>query len=439
MGHYERFTSLSLGRASNFTTGQVYLRVIENERRGQYLGKTVQVVPHITDEIKRRIHLAAEDGELLVGEIGGTVGDIESLPFLEAIRQFSRDVGSENVLFVHLVLVPYLEAAGELKSKPAQHSLRELRSIGLAPDLMIARSDRTIDASILDKMSLFSNLPREHIFSCIDSDSIYKVPLDFHRQGLDETITSLLGMWTAAPKVEDLEKVAHNFDHPLRSVKIGIVGKYTELIESYKSLDEALKHAATYNQLRLEPIYIDAEELHASERRRELLGQVQGILVPGGFGQRGMEGKIVAIRYAREERVPYLGICLGMQLAIIEFARHVAGVEEATGQEFSESGQWVVHYMPGQGKETPKGGSMRLGAYACELYEGTLAHRIYGEADGKIRERHRHRMEVNNAYLDDFKKEGPGGLRGQPRIGPGGSDRTGKPPLLCGLPVSPRI
>ncbi len=407
LGHYERFTSLSLGRSSNFTTGQVYLRVIENERRGQYLGKTVQVVPHITDEIKRRIHLAAEDGELLVGEIGGTVGDIESLPFLEAIRQFSRDVGSENVLFVHLVLVPYLEAAGELKSKPAQHSLRELRSIGLAPDLIIARSDRAIDASIVEKMSLFSNLPRKHIFSCIDSDSIYKVPLDFHRQGLDETITSLLGMWTTAPKVEDLEKVAYNFDHPLRSVKIGIVGKYTELIESYKSLDEALKHAATFNQLRLKPIYIDAEELHASsERRQELLGEVQGILVPGGFGQRGMEGKIAAIGYAREKRIPYLGICLGMQLAIIEFARHVMGLKDATGQEFSDTGQWVVHYMQGQGKETPKGGSMRLGSYACELYEGTLVHRIYAQADGKIRERHRHRMEVNNAYLDNFKKKG---------------------------------
>ncbi len=405
LGHYERFTSLSLNRSSNFTTGQVYLSVIENERQGHYLGKTVQVVPHITDEIKRRIHLAAEESELLVGEIGGTVGDIESLPFLEAIRQFSRDVREENVLFVHLVLVPFLQTARELKSKPAQHSLRELRSIGLAPDLIIARSDREIDASIVDKMSLFSNLPREHIFSCIDSDSIYKVPLDFHRQGLDEAITSRLGMWTAAPKVEDLEKVTYNFDHPLRSVKIGIVGKYTELIESYKSLDEALKHAAMANQLRLEPLYIDAEELQQSGRRDELLSEAQGILVPGGFGKRGMEGKIAAIQYARERRIPYLGICLGMQLAIIEVARHVAGLAKASGQEFSQDGELVVHYMPGQ-ESGPKGGSMRLGAYSCELREGTLVHRIYGQKKGLISERHRHRLEVNNAYLDVLKRAG---------------------------------
>ena len=249
LGHYERFTSLTLNKQSNFTTGQVYMQVIENEREGKYLGKTVQVVPHITDEIKRRIHIAADGADLLLGEIGGTVGDIESLPFLEAIRQFAQDVGYENVLFVHLVLIPYLSAAGELKSKPAQHSVKELRSIGLSPNLIICRSDREIEPSIIDKIALFCNVPRPHVFSSIDLDSIYKVPLNFHRQGLDEKITELLGMWTSAPDIKALEKVVYNFDNPLKKVKIGIVGKYTELIESYKSLDEALQHGALSNHL----------------------------------------------------------------------------------------------------------------------------------------------------------------------------------------------
>ncbi len=404
LGHYERFTSLSLSRSSNFTTGQVYLRVIENEREGKYLGKTVQVVPHITDEIKRRIHVAAENADLLLGEIGGTVGDIESLPFLEAIRQFAQDVGQENVLFIHLVLIPFLATAGELKSKPAQHSVRELRSIGLYPNLIICRSDREIEPSIVDKISLFCNVPRDHVFSSIDLDSIYKVPLNFYRQGLDEKITDFLGMWTTAPKMQDLEKVIHNFDNPLRQVKIGIVGKYTDLIESYKSLDEALKHGAMANQLQLEPIYIDAEELEEPAKWEELLGETQGILVPGGFGERGIEGKIAAIQYAREKKIPYFGICLGMQLAIVELARHVAKMKKATSEEFSKEGTLVIHYMQGQKKDGAKGGTMRLGAYDCHLQKGTLIHKIYGRSD--IKERHRHRLEVSNAHLESLKGAG---------------------------------
>ncbi len=404
LGHYERFTSLTLSRQSNFTTGQVYMRVIENEREGKYLGKTVQVVPHITDEIKRRIHIAAEGADLLLGEIGGTVGDIESLPFMESIRQFAQDVGPENVLFVHLVLIPYLSAAGELKSKPAQHSVKELRSIGLTPNLIICRSDREIEPSIIDKISLFCNVPRNHVFSSIDLDSIYKVPLSFHRQGLDEKITELLGMWTSAPNIKDLEKVVYNFDNPLKKVRIGIVGKYTELIESYKSLDEALTHGALANQLQIEPVYIDAEEIEKAKDKSDILGGIQGILVPGGFGERGTEGKIQAIRYAREKNIPFFGICLGMQLAMIEFARHVAGVKEATSQEFSNKGEPVIHYMKGQSEEGAKGGTMRLGAYACHLEKGTLAQKIYDQVD--ISERHRHRLEVNNDYVEELKKKG---------------------------------
>lgn len=404
LGHYERFTSLTLSKESNFTTGQVYLRVIEKEREGEYLGKTVQVVPHVTDEIKRRIHVAAEDADLLIGEIGGTVGDIESLPFVESIRQFAHDVGHENVLFVHLVLIPYLDAAGELKSKPAQHSVKELRSQGLFPNVIICRSDRGIDQSIIDKISLFCNVPKDNVFQSVDLDSIYKVPLNFHNQGLDQRVTELLGIWAATPKVKDLEKVVYNFENPLRKVRIGIVGKYTELVESYKSLDEALKHGALANQLQLEPVYIDAEDLEDENKVEDILGSVQGILVPGGFGQRGTEGKIRAIQYARENKVPFFGICLGMQLAMIEFCRNVVGLERATSEEFESGGDPVIHYMEGQSKEGSKGGSMRLGAYDCTLLEGSLARQVYGEDD--ISERHRHRLEVNNFYVDKVDKAG---------------------------------
>ena len=402
LGHYERFTSLKLSRTSNFTTGQVYLEVIENERQGKYLGKTVQVVPHITDAIKRRIHLAAEGVDLLLGEIGGTVGDIESGPFLEAIRQFASDVGRENVLFIHLVLIPYLGAAKELKSKPAQHSLKELRSIGLFPHIILCRSDRQIDDAISDKIALFSNVPRDRVFSSVDVDNIYQVPLTYHRQGLDEKIIELLGIWSARPCIKDLEQVVYNATHPKGKVKIGIVGKYTDLTESYKSLDEALHHGAIANQVEFVPVYIDSEDIDKGES--DILGQIHGILVPGGFGERGTEGKIRAIKYAREKQIPFLGICLGMQLAVIEFARNMLKLEDATSEEFSSKGNLLIHYMEGQTKEGDKGGNMRLGAYDCKLKKKSLTHKIYGEDN--ISERHRHRLEVNNKYLQKLEKEG---------------------------------
>lgn len=402
LGHYERFTSLTLEKKNNFTTGQVYLQVIENEREGKYLGKTVQVVPHITNEIKRRIHLAAEDSDVLLAEIGGTVGDIESGPFMESIRQFAHDVGSENVIFVHLVLIPYLNAAGELKSKPAQHSVKELRSIGLFPNIIICRADRDIDDDILDKISLFCNVPRANVFQSIDLDSIYKVPLAFHEQGLDTKIAELLGIWASEPDIKDLVKVVHNIDNPKSSIKIGIVGKYTDLTESYKSLDEALRHGAIGNQVELEVIYIDAEDIEKGDTKQ--LDLVDGILVPGGFGQRGTEGKIEAIRIARESKIPFFGICLGMQLAMIEFARNMAGIKNATSMEFDEGGDFIIHYMEGQTKEGSKGGSMRLGAYDCKLSTNTLAHKIY-DSD-HISERHRHRLEVNNKYTEILIEKG---------------------------------
>jgi CTP synthase len=400
LGHYERFTSLTLSRESNFTTGQVYLKVIENEREGKYLGKTVQVVPHITNEIKRRIHIAAENSDLLIGEIGGTVGDIESLPFIESIRQFAHDEGQDNVLFIHLVLLPYIAAAGELKSKPAQHSVKELMSQGLSPHIIISRSDREVDEDTLDKISRFCNVARKNVFQSIDMDSIYKVPLEFHKQGLDQRISELLGIWVPEPKIADLEKVVYNFTHPLRTVSIGIVGKYTELTESYKSLDEALNHGAISNQLKFNPVYIDSELLEKNANLDEVFKNVQGILVPGGFGFRGTEGKIKAIEYARTHQIPFLGICLGMQLAVIEYARNVLGIKDATSEEFQSGGSHLIHYMEGQSSAGSKGASMRLGSYDCAILEGSLAKKIY-QAD-VIHERHRHRLEVNNMYMDKF-------------------------------------
>ena len=404
LGHYERFTSLTLHKESNFTTGQVYLKVIENERAGTYLGKTVQVVPHVTDEIKRRIHLALGDSDILIGEIGGTIGDIESLPFVEAIRQISHDVGKANVLFVHLVLLPYISAAHELKTKPAQHSVKELMAQGLNPDIIICRAEKTVDDDTLEKISRFCNVGKKNVFQSIDVDTIYRVPLTFHEQGLDERVVELLNIWSGAPKMDDLVKVVHHFDHPLRTVKIGIVGKYTDLIESYKSLDEALRHGALDLQMKFEPVYIDSEKLETESNLDAVFNGVDGILVPGGFGSRGTEGKIRAIEYARTKKIPFFGICLGLQLAVIEYARHMAGITEATSEEFKSGGDLLIHYMDGQSRDGAKGANMRLGAYDCSLLKGTLAHKLYG-AD-KISERHRHRLEVNNLYLNKLQEKG---------------------------------
>lgn len=404
LGHYERFTSLTLKRESNFTTGQVYLRVIENERAGIYLGKTVQVVPHITDEIKRRIHLASENADILIGEIGGTVGDIESLPFIESIRQLQHDEGHENVLFIHLVLLPYIAAAGELKTKPAQHSVKELMGHGLTPEIIICRSERTVDEDSLEKISRFCNVPRKNVFHSIDLDSIYKVPLSLHDQGLDERIAQLLGIWAPEPKIADLEKVVYNFTNPLREVSIGIVGKYTDLVESYKSLDEALNHGAISLQLKFKPIYIDSELLEKNSNLDEVFKNVQGILIPGGFGQRGTEGKIKAIEYARTKKVPMFGICLGLQLSVIEYARNVCQIERATSEEFESGGEHLIHYMEGQARDGKKGGNMRLGSYDCHLEKDSLAFKIYNKE--LIHERHRHRLEVNNFYLNKLIENG---------------------------------
>lgn len=405
LGHYERFTKLTLGKKNNFTSGQVYLQVIENEREGKYLGKTVQVVPHITDEIKRRIELACSQADLLLAEIGGTVGDIESLPFLEAIRQFAQDVGEENVLFLHLVLVPYLSAAGELKTKPAQHSVKDLRSIGLFPNIILCRSERPLDEGIMEKISMFCNVPKANVFESLDVSPIYKVPLEFFKQGLDEKVTQLLGIWSSEPKLKDIEQVVYNVEHPKKSVTIAIVGKYTELTESYKSLEEALGHAAIKLQAELIPKYIDAERAFENSAVTELLKDAQGILIPGGFGHRGVKGKLQAIEYARTQQIPFLGICLGLQMAIIEFAQNVLGLTDANSQEFqNDHPNPIIHYMTGQSENLSKGGSMRLGAYNCLISPQTKAYDIYQQKN--ISERHRHRLEVNNSYLKQLKDAG---------------------------------
>ena len=407
LGHYERFTSLTLCRKNNFTTGRVYLEVIENERKGKYLGKTVQVVPHITDEIKRRIFLAAQDCDLLIGEIGGTVGDIESQPFLEAIRQLASDVGQDNVIFIHLVLIPYMSAAGELKTKPAQHSVKELRGLGLFPQIIICRSDGPINAEIVDKISMFCNVHRDNVFLSQNLKTIYQLPISFHQQGLDDKVTELLGIWATRPNMKALENVVHHFENPKAKVRIGIIGKYTSLVESYKSLHEGLQHGALALGVEFCPVYIDAEKLEKCDavEMKKIMDSIDGALVPGGFGQRGIEGKIKAIQYLRENKIPYFGICLGMQLAIVEFARHVMGIKDATSEEFgTKDGTFVVHYMEGQSSEVDKGSSMRLGAYPCTLVAGSKVKSIYQAR--KISERHRHRLEVNNEYVETLENKG---------------------------------
>jgi CTP synthase len=404
LGHYERYVSTLMGRKNNCTTGQIYETVIAKERRGDYLGGTVQVIPHITDEIKRRILAAAEGFDIAIGEIGGTVGDIEGLPFLEAVRQFAWDWGRENVLYIHLTLVPFITGGGELKTKPTQHSVKELTGLGIQPDILLCRTDRFLDPKIKSKIARFCNVAENSVITAKDVESIYEVPLVFHEEGLDERIVEKLNIWTGAPNLKKWEHVAHVLKNPRESVRIAVVGKYMSLKESYKSLLEALAHGGIANEVKVDLDCIEAEKIE-QEGVDAVLDEVDGLLIPGGFGDRGSEGKIVAIRYARENRIPFFGICLGMQMAVVEFARNVCGLEGANSSEFDlQTAHPVIHLMEEQKSIDTKGGTMRLGNYPCVLQNGTLAARLYGRE--KISERHRHRYEFNNTYRAEFGAKG---------------------------------
>jgi CTP synthase len=404
LGHYERFTKASLGKINNFTTGQVYESVIKKERRGDYLGKTIQVIPHITNEIKERILRLEGMADIAIVEIGGTAGDIEGQPFLEAIRQLRSDLGSENVCYIHLTLVPYLSTSGELKTKPTQHSVKSLREIGIQPQILLCRTEKFLSKEIKAKIALFCNVDKDAVIMARDVDSIYEVPLLFHQEGLDDKILEFLNVWTGAPRLDKWEEVVRRIKNPKDQVVVGMVGKYVDLVESYKSLNEALVHGGIANESKVQIEFIDSEELE-QKGIGGLLNGLDCILVPGGFGDRGIEGKILAATHARKAGVPYLGICLGMQTAIISFARDVCGLEKANSTEFDpDSPHPVIDLMPEQVGVTTKGATMRLGAYPCVLQEGTLARNIYGCEE--IQERHRHRFEVNNAYRETLEKEG---------------------------------
>jgi CTP synthase len=415
LGHYERYLGTHLSQRNNYTSGRIYNTVITKERRGDYLGGTVQVIPHITDEIKNSIRLVSADVDVVIVEIGGTVGDIESLPFLEAIRQFRADEGKENVLYVHLTLVPYIGTSGEVKTKPTQHSVKELRSIGIQPDILLCRSDRLLDKDIKAKIALFCNVGVDAVITAKDVACIYEVPLCFHREGLDDKIVELLHIWTRAPRLEVWEKVVTAFHSPSEEATIAIVGKYVDLTESYKSLNEALRHGGFANGCRVSLTFIDSETIDEGNVA-EKLGAADGILVPGGFGSRGVAGKIWAARFAREQKLPYFGICLGMQIAVIEFARNVAGLARAHSSEFDPQSPDPVIYLMREwfdartGRiehrdvDSDKGGTMRLGAYPCRLAAGSLAFKAYKTEE--ISERHRHRYEFNNAYRERLEQHG---------------------------------
>ena len=420
LGHYERFISAKMRKSNNFTTGQIYESVLKKERRGEYLGKTVQVIPHITNEIQTFIErgaAASNNGQtdVAIVEIGGTVGDIESLPFLESVRQMSLRLGRGNTAFVHLTLVPFLAGAGELKTKPTQHSVQKLREIGIMPNALLCRADRPIPEDEKAKISMFSNIPFEAVVSVYDVDTIYKVPRLLMEQGLDQIICDELRLDVPKANVEIWDKLVNALENPQHTVTIGMVGKYMDLTESYKSLIEALRHAGIHNQTQVNIEYIDSEEFENNEAAvAQQLGKLNAILVPGGFGKRGTEGKIRAIAYAREHKIPYLGICLGMQLAVIEFARHVAGLTQANSTEFDEqSAQPVValitEWMSKDGslqtrdEDSDLGGTMRLGAQSCPVKPNTKAFEIYGAT---VTERHRHRYEVNTRYTEQLEKAG---------------------------------
>jgi CTP synthase len=405
LGHYERFTGVQMSKVNNTTTGQVYYSVITKERCGEYLGGTVQVIPHITDEIKDSVRRAAEGVDLLLVEIGGTIGDIEGLPFIEAIRQMILEEGKENTLAIHLTLIPYLKAAGELKTKPTQHSVQKLREIGIQPDILICRCEHPVDDAIKKKIALFTNVSRDCVFSAEDAESIYQVPLLLHDQGIDRKITELLNIWAPEPKLDGWRRLVEKIQQPRETVTIGIVGKYVHLVESYKSLNEALIHGGTVHDCRVLLKHIDSENLETDDAWTDALADVHGILIPGGFGRRGTEGKIMAVRYAREQRVPLFGICLGMQLMVAEFARNVVGLERANSSEFdAETPHPVIHLMPEQRDITDKGATMRLGAYECRISPGSQAAQIYGTE--RISERHRHRYELNNDYRERLEAAG---------------------------------
>lgn len=404
LGHYERFTSVRLSKTNNYTTGKIYHSVIEKERRGEYLGRTVQVIPHITDEIKSCIAKASQDVDVAIIEIGGTVGDIESLPFLEAIRQFQGDVGSENVIYIHLTLIPHIDTAGELKTKPTQHSVQKLREIGIQPDILLCRCDREVSDDLRKKISLFCNIDADSVFAARDVESIYEVPLCYHTEGVDEKVVQKLNIWSAQPHLEAWEDLAARVKSPEHTVNIGVVGKYVTFADSYKSLNESLRHGGLANNADVKLHLIDAEQLE-NEGGDALLADVDAILVPGGFGERGIQGKINATRYARENKIPFFGICLGLHAAIIEFSRNVCGLTDAHSREFSEkTAHPVIDLMEEQKAITNMGATMRLGAYPCTLTKDSNALAAYGSTE--ISERHRHRYEVNNDYLEQLKEHG---------------------------------
>ena len=404
LGHYERFTSTRMGKGNNLTTGQVYFSVITKERRGDYLGKTVQVIPHITNEIKDYIRNTATGFDVAIVEIGGTVGDIESLPFLEAIRQFRNEAGRENAIFIHLTWVPFIKTAGEVKTKPTQHSVKALREIGIQPDILLCRTENFLSEDIKSKIALFCNVEVNSVFTAKDVSCIYEVPLIYHREGLDAKIVDLLNIWTGQPKLDAWEDVVNKFNNPPQEVCIGIVGKYVNLADSYKSLNEALVHGGIANNCRVKLKFIDSEKVEA-EGLGNQLEDVDGVLVPGGFGIRGIEGMILAAQYAREKKIPYFGICLGMQMAVVEYARNICGLTGANSSEFDfQTLHPVIDLLPEQRDVQDKGASMRLGAWPCLVTQDSLSFAAYGQTE--ISERHRHRYEFNAEYKQALTDKG---------------------------------
>ena len=405
LGHYERFTGISLTRNHNVTAGQIYDTILSKERRGDYLGRTVQVIPHVTDEIKRRILglSLTSQADVHIVEIGGTVGDIESLPFLAACRQLRLE-HRRDVLFVHVTLVPFIRAAGEVKTKPTQHSVKELREIGIQPDILLCRSEQPLTGEVREKIALFCNLPTEAVIEATDVHSIYEVPQVFHHGGLDSLVVRELGLEAGEPDLRAWNDFVARVEHPEHSCVVGVVGKYTHVRDAYKSIIEAFTHAGAANRARVKLRWVESETVDA-RNAAHLLGDLDGVLVPGGFGERGIEGKIAAVQYARERGIPYFGLCLGMQVATIEFARHVVGWQEANSSEFEpQAPQKVIDLMNEQTDVTEKGGTMRLGSYKCQLKEGSLARRAYGKAE--VQERHRHRYEFNNRYAAQLQSRG---------------------------------